>query len=141
MTGSSLPPILLREICSLGTLSICHIYQLPRQPLSSTFLPFRWGSQQFIWGGHMVSAMQVPLDPTRLGKWRELYLAALFETDKQKVPSCIATAELAMSQRARELFAAPEGGDEERDGLQEALYALRALRHCLDLKTYDCGER
>ena len=85
----------------------------------------------------MVSAMQVHLDPTGLCKWRELYLAALFETDKQKLPVCIATAERAMSQRARELFAAPEGGDEERDGLQEALYALRALRHCVELKTYD----
>lgn len=89
----------------------------------------------------MASAMQVDLGPTGLCKWRELYLAALFETDQQKVPLCIATAELAMSQRARELFAAPEGGDEERDGLQEALYALQALRHCIELKTYDCGER
>ncbi len=89
----------------------------------------------------MVSAIQVHLDPTGLCKWRELYLAALFETDKRKLPLCIATAELAMSQRARELFAAPEGGDEERDGLQEALYALRALRHCIELKTYDGGER
>lgn len=86
----------------------------------------------------MVSATHISLE---LCKWRELYLAALFETDKQKVPLCIATAELAMSQRARELFAAPEGGDEEREGLQEALYALRALRHCLELKTYDAGER
>ena len=85
----------------------------------------------------MVTLARVPLE---LCKWRELYWAALFETDKQKVPSCIATAELAMSLRARELFAAPEGGDEERDVLQDALYALRALRHCLELKTYD-GER
>ena len=23
---------------------------------------------------------------------------------------------------------------------QEALYALQALRHCVELKTYDCGE-
>ena len=89
----------------------------------------------------MASAMQVHLGPTRLCKWRGLYLAALFETDQQKLPLCIATAELAMSQRARELFAAPEGGDEERDGLQEALYALRALRHCIELRTYDCGDR
>lgn len=87
--------------------------------------------------GHMASAMHVSLVPTGLWKWRELYLAALFETDKQKIPSCIATAELAMSQRARELFAASEGGDEERDGLQEALYALRALRHCVELKTHE----
>ena len=89
----------------------------------------------------MVSAIQAHLDPAGLWKWRKLYLAALFETDKQKLPLCIASAELAMSQRARELFAAPEGGDEERDGLQEALYALRALRHCIELKTYDCAER
>lgn len=89
----------------------------------------------------MVSGMRIFVDPTELCKWRELYLAALFETDKKKLPSSIATAELAMSQRARELFAVPEGGDEERDGLQEALYALRALRHCLELKTYESGER
>ena len=89
----------------------------------------------------MASAMHVSLDPTELCKWRELYLAALFETDKQKLPLCIASAESAMSQRARELFAAPEGGDEEREGLQDALYALRALRHCIELNTYDSGER
>jgi len=89
----------------------------------------------------MMSAVHLSLDSAELCKWRQLYLAALFETDKQKLPSCIATAELAMSQRARELFATPEGGDEERDGLQEALYALRALRHCVELKTYDSGER
>jgi hypothetical protein len=89
----------------------------------------------------MASAMHISLDPTEFCKWRELYLAALFETDKKKLPLSIATAELAMIQRARELFAVHEGGDEERDGLQEALYALRALRHCIELKTYDSGER
>jgi len=69
-----------------------------------------------------------------LPRWRELYTAALFETDCKVIPNRIADAEKAIVVRARELFAA--GGDsiEEDQALDDALYALRALQNCLDFR-------
>jgi hypothetical protein len=74
----------------------------------------------------------LPLSTLR--SWRELYTAALFETDKNRIPARIADAEKAIVARARELFAA--GGDsiEEDQALDDALYALRALQHCLEFR-------
>ena len=69
--------------------------------------------------------------------WHELYRAALFETDKRKLPSCIAEAENALILRGRELFATTDDSDEEAQAIDDALYALRALRNCLKLKTRD----
>ena len=60
--------------------------------------------------------------------WRELYKAALFETDKTKSRERIAQAELALSVRARELFHIGDGQFEERQAVDTALYALYALR-------------
>jgi hypothetical protein len=67
-------------------------------------------------------------------KWRELYIAALFETEKDRIPTRIADAEKAIVGRARELFSA--GGDtiEEDQALDDALYALRALQSCLEFR-------
>jgi hypothetical protein len=79
--------------------------------------------------------MSAVVDPLCLPNWRDLYLAALFEKDRQRLPGCIASAERAVTLRARELFTIPDDANEEREGLEDALYALRALRHCLDLKT------
>ncbi len=70
---------------------------------------------------------------TGLPSWRKLYRAALYETDSQKLPLCIAEAERALILRGRELFASPD--DEEAQAIDDALYALRALRSCLKLKT------
>jgi len=69
-----------------------------------------------------------------LHNWRELYSAALFETDKNRIPTRIADAEKAIVARARELFSA--GGDtiEEDQALDDALYALRALQNCLEFR-------
>ncbi len=66
--------------------------------------------------------------------WRELYTAALFESEKERIPARIADAEKAIVARARELFAA--GGDtiEEDQALDDALYALHALQNCLDFR-------
>ena len=64
-------------------------------------------------------------------RWRELYRAALFETDKQKLSSRIAEAEKALILRARELFPMSEVNSEEGQAVDEALFALRALRKCL----------
>ncbi|MHB8217926.1 MAG: hypothetical protein ACYDDS_17780 [Candidatus Sulfotelmatobacter sp.] len=66
--------------------------------------------------------------------WRELYSAALFETDESRIPNRIVDAEKAIVARARELFSA--GGDsiEEDQALDDALYALRALQNCLEFR-------
>jgi hypothetical protein len=68
--------------------------------------------------------------------WRELYRTALFETDRQKLASRIGEAERALLLRARELFSmSGENSDKEGEAIDDALYALRALRHCLELRT------
>jgi hypothetical protein len=68
-------------------------------------------------------------------RWRELYKAALFETDKAKLPERIAEAETAIIARARQLFAANTDTIEEDEVLDDALYALRALQSCMGLET------
>ncbi len=66
--------------------------------------------------------------------WRELYTAALFETDKDRVQSRISDAEKAIVARARELFAVGADTIEEDQALDDALYALRALQNCLEFR-------
>jgi hypothetical protein len=68
-------------------------------------------------------------------RWRELYRAALFEPDPGKVEEGIARAESAIVLRARQLFG--ESGDhvEEEQDLDDALYALQALRGCMLSRT------
>jgi hypothetical protein len=61
--------------------------------------------------------------------WRTLYRAAILETDKSILPRRVSEAEEAVIQRRREIFydhGTPE--EEEKDGLEDALYALRAFR-------------
>jgi len=65
--------------------------------------------------------------PTGVQNWQELYTAALFEADKQELPSRIADAERALVLRARELFAAGGDNGEEGEAIDDALYALHAL--------------
>ena len=72
------------------------------------------------------------LPPVR--NWRELYKAALFETDRNKLPDRIAEARQAIMVRARELFKCPSDNIEEDQALDDALYALRALQSCLGLE-------
>jgi hypothetical protein len=68
------------------------------------------------------------------GNWRELYSAALFETDEGRIPARIADAEKAIVARARELFSAGADMIEEDQALDDALYALRALQSCLNCR-------
>jgi len=70
-----------------------------------------------------------------LPDWRKLYTAALFETDREKLPGRIDEAEKRLLQRSRELFAMPGDNIEEKHAVDDALYALRALRSCLKLNT------
>jgi hypothetical protein len=60
--------------------------------------------------------------------WRDLYRAALFETDRTRIPQRITEAEMAIMARVKELFVI--GGDQidEQQILDDALYALKALR-------------
>jgi hypothetical protein len=60
--------------------------------------------------------------------WRELYKAALFETDKNRMSERIAHAEWALALRARELFHTGREHLQERQAVEAALYALHALR-------------
>ena len=60
--------------------------------------------------------------------WKELYRAALYETDKDRVSERIANAEWALALRARELFRTGREDLQERQAVDAAIYALRALR-------------
>ena len=60
--------------------------------------------------------------------WKELYKAALFETDKNRMSERIANAEWALALRARELFHTGNEHLEERQAVDAAIHALHALR-------------
>ena len=68
--------------------------------------------------------------PTPPG-WHSLYQDALFEKDKEKMPQKIARAERAILHRMKELFTTTGDHIEEDLVLDDALYALRALRTCV----------
>jgi hypothetical protein len=61
--------------------------------------------------------------------WPALYHAALFENDRNKLPQRIEEAEKAILSRIRELFITTVDHIEEDAVLDDALYALRALRN------------
>ena len=53
------------------------------------------------------------------------------ESEKERVPSRIAEAEVAIVERARLLFRSSGDNIQEEEALDDALYALRALKSCL----------
>jgi hypothetical protein len=59
--------------------------------------------------------------------WRTLYRAAILETDKSVLPQRVSEAEEAVIDRRREIFY-NHGTPEEKDALEDALYALGAFR-------------
>jgi hypothetical protein len=63
--------------------------------------------------------------------WAQSYKAALFELDANKVSGRIAEAETALVTRARELFHAAGDNIEEEQAVDDAMYALHALRSAL----------
>jgi|ERR1700688_1056645 len=98
-----------------------HDYSVPNQIL-----------QQICPVGRGFMTNQTP--QTLWRSWRELYSAALFETDKSRIPDRIVDAEKAIVTRARELFSAGADTIEEDQALDDALYALRALQNCLEFR-------
>jgi len=75
--------------------------------------------------------LSAALQPVQAQKWKDLYVAALLEGDEDRIPSLIAEAEHAIVARARELFAAAGDHIQEEEAMDDALYALHALRSCL----------
>ena len=59
--------------------------------------------------------------------WRFLYRAAILETNKGVLPQRVLEAEAAVTARRREIFYA-DGSPEEKEALEDALYALHAFR-------------
>lgn len=71
------------------------------------------------------------LTPAVNPSWHSLYQAALFETDRRIVSQRIDVAEKAIMARLKELFVVDGDHIEEGVILDDALYALRALRNCV----------
>ena len=63
--------------------------------------------------------------------WKDLYQAALCESDLNKLPERIADAETALVMRARNLFYTSVDKFEEEECLDDALCILQALRSSL----------
>ena len=61
--------------------------------------------------------------------WKTLYRAAILETNNRVLPQRVSEAENAAILRRREIFYAA-GTPEEKESLEDALYALRAFRTC-----------
>ncbi len=75
-----------------------------------------------------------------VSNWRELYQAALFESDRHRLPRRIVVAEQALIARGRELFVATEDADlAEQRAIERALEALHALENCLGLRAHHHG--
>jgi hypothetical protein len=64
--------------------------------------------------------------PTHV-EWKTLYRAAILETNRRMIREKVSEAESAVIARGRELFYC-DGAEDEREALDDALYALRALR-------------
>jgi hypothetical protein len=63
--------------------------------------------------------------------WAQCYRAALLELDVNKVSDRVAEAETALVTRARELFHSAGDNIEEGQAIDDAMYALHALRRAL----------
>jgi hypothetical protein len=83
------------------------------------------------------------MNPTSVSKslrpgWKDLYIAALFETDKNRLFEKIAEAQTAIVAPRRELYMSgqdvSESGAQERRVLDTALLSLQALANCLAIK-------
>jgi hypothetical protein len=71
------------------------------------------------------------LGPPHTRAWAQFYKTALFELDANKVSDRIVEAERALVIRARELFDSSGDNIEEEQAVDDAMYALHALRSAL----------
>ena len=68
----------------------------------------------------------LPRCPEHKG-WRTLYREAILETDRRIIPQRVSLAEEAVLARGRDVSYG-HGSLEEKEALEDALYALRAFR-------------
>jgi hypothetical protein len=61
-------------------------------------------------------------------EWKSLYRAAILERNRNLVPKLVLEAEQAVLAREREIFYG-ESDSEEKECLEDALYALRAYKN------------
>jgi hypothetical protein len=80
-------------------------------------------------------SVRVSVDPRT--PWKDMYTAALFESDRSKIPERILIAQSEIVKRARMLFAQTGDTSDEAEALDDALYMLRALKSCLKLETIE----
>ena len=71
--------------------------------------------------------MTMAFPPCLNRNWRTLYRAAILETNNEVLPQRVSEAEEAVRARGREIFYG-DGTSEEKEALEDALYALRAFR-------------
>jgi hypothetical protein len=64
--------------------------------------------------------------------WKDLYQAAIWESDLNRLPERIAEAESALVTRMRDLWYASGDKFEEEDSLEDAMCILQALRGSLE---------
>jgi len=64
--------------------------------------------------------------------WKDLYIAALFEHDKNVLPERIAAAQAAIAARKQELLTSENNADERRV-LDNAAFSLQALAQCFSM--------
>jgi hypothetical protein len=64
--------------------------------------------------------------------WKDLYQAAIHESDLNRLPERIADAEIALVLRTRELFYTSEDRIDEGESLDDAMCILHALRSSLN---------
>jgi hypothetical protein len=70
--------------------------------------------------------------PLHYPEWQPLYEAALFETDREKLPEYVRAAELAILGRL-EVLVGKAGHEQERIAMTDALHALRCLKGSIAL--------
>jgi hypothetical protein len=73
------------------------------------------------------SLVMTPAVSPSLNLWKTLYRAALLETNTRVLPQRVSEAEEAVRARGREIVYGG-GSPEEKEALEDALYALRAFR-------------
>ena len=66
--------------------------------------------------------------------WKDLYIAALMEADTARMSARITDAERVIVERARHLSNCSKDNIQEEEAMDDALYALRALKTCLQLR-------